>query len=186
MRIVGGKFRNRALEAPRGGKTRPTSDRTRESIFNLLAHAPWSNGVEDKRVMDLFAGSGALGIEAISRGASFCLFIDESSDARAAIRKNIEHSNLFGCTRLLRRDIMRLAGKPPGMGEPFDLVFIDPPYGKGLCEPTLELLKKGGWLADDALIIVEMGDEEDLKPKGFEVLDERTYGAARVYFIKAL
>src|SRR5215813_3342294 len=132
MRIVGGTFKGRAIAAPEGRATRPTSDRARESIFNVLAHADWSPGVEGRRVLDLFAGSGALGFEALSRGAAFALFVDTDAAARGAIRENIETLGLFGETRIHRRDATDLGLKPAGVGAPFDLVFLDPPYGKGL------------------------------------------------------
>ncbi len=132
MRIVGGKHKGRSLIAPPGGATRPTADRARESVFNVLAHAAWSPGLDGRRVLDLFAGSGALGLEAMSRGGAFALFVETDAAARGAIRDNIEALGLFGTTRIHRRDATDLGVKPAGLGEPFDLVFLDPPYGKGL------------------------------------------------------
>src|SRR5215475_1594705 len=143
MRIVGGQFKGRALVTPAGQATRPTSDRAREAVFNILAHAPWSDGFEGKRVIDLFAGSGALGLEAISRGAAFALFVETDAAARGAIRDNIEALGLFGVTRIHRRDATDLGLKPAGLGDPFDLVFLDPPYGKGLGETALSRLREG-------------------------------------------
>ncbi len=184
MRIVGGEFKGRALVAPQGRDTRPTSDRARESIFNVLAHAEWSPGVEGRRVLDLFAGSGALGFEAMSRGASFTLFVETEAAARGAIRDNIEALALFGNTRIHRRDATDLGPKPAGLGGPFEIVFLDPPYGKGLGERALTGLSTGGWTTPDALIMLEVGADEAPKLDAFETLDERGYGAAKVFFLK--
>lgn len=184
MRIVGGTFKGRAITAPQGHDTRPTADRARESIFNVLAHAEWSPGVEGRRVLDLFAGSGALGLEAMSRGAAFALFVETAAAARGAIRDNIQELGLFGTTRIHRRDATDLGLKPAGLGEPFDLVFLDPPYGKGLGERALAKLKHGGWISPDALIVFECAADETPATPGFTLLDERSYGAAKVLFLK--
>jgi 16S rRNA (guanine966-N2)-methyltransferase len=184
MRIVGGEFKGRAIAAPQGRDTRPTSDRTRESVFNVLAHADWSPGVEGRRALDLFAGSGALGLEAMSRGAAFALFVETDAAARGAIRDNIQALGLFGSTRIHRRDATDLGAKPAGLGEPFDLVFLDPPYGKGLGERALAKLKQGGWINADALIVFECAAGETPATPDFTVLDERSYGAAKVLFLK--
>lgn len=184
MRIVGGQYKGRAIAAPGGRDTRPTSDRARESLFNVLAHADWAPGLEGRRVMDLFAGSGALGLEAMSRGAAFALFVETDAAARGAIRDNIEALGLFGTTRIHRRDATDLGAKPAGLGEPFDLVFLDPPYHKGLGERALTLLPKGGWITDDALIVFECAADETPATAGFEALDERSYGAAKVLFLR--
>jgi 16S rRNA (guanine966-N2)-methyltransferase len=189
MRIVSGLYRGRSLVAPPGLDTRPTSDRAREAIFNVLAHAAWSPGLEGVRVIDLFAGSGALGLEALSRGAAFCLFVETAAAARGAIRDNTEtlaaRGELFGRTRIHRRDATDLGPRPGGDGQPFDLAFLDPPYAKGLGERTLAELARGGWLAADAVVVFERGvDEPDPEVPGFEVLDARNYGAARVHFLK--
>lgn len=184
MRIVGGQFKGRAIAAPPGRDTRPTADRARESLFNVLMHADWSPGVEGRRVLDLFAGSGALGLEAMSRGAAFALFIETDAGARGAIRDNIEALGLFGNTRIHRRDATDLGVKPAGLGDPFDLVFLDPPYGKTLGERALARLGDGGWITPDALIVLEVGAEEAPMTPAFETLDERAYGAAKVIFLK--
>lgn len=185
MRIVGGKFKGRAIKAPEGRDTRPTSDRARESIFNVLSHAEWAPPMEGARVIDAFAGSGALGLEAISRGAAFCLFIETDSAARGAIRDNIEALQLFGVTRIHRRSATDLGPKPAGLGAPFDLVFMDPPYGYDLVPPALDQLVKGGWVTPAALVVTETGaDEEAPVTPGWMLLDERLYGAARVSFLK--
>ena len=186
MRIVAGQFKGRALQAPKGTGTRPTSDRARESLFNILAHADWGLELDRARVIDLFAGSGALGFEAISRGAAFCLFVETDHGARGAIRANIEAMGLFGITRLHRRSATDLGAKPAGLGTPFGLAFLDPPYGKGLVEPALAGLVGGGWLTEDAIAVVETGAEEEIAPDGWEVLDSRTSGAARLWFLRRI
>lgn len=184
MRIVGGQHKGRAIAAPEGRDTRPTSDRARESLFNVLAHAEWSPGIEGRRVLDLFAGSGALGLEAMSRGATFALFVETDAAARGAIRDNIETLGLFGTTRIHRRDATDLGVKPAGLGEPFDLVFLDPPYHKGLGERTLAQLGDGGWITADALIVFECAADETPPLPGYETLSERAYGAAKILFLK--
>jgi 16S rRNA (guanine966-N2)-methyltransferase len=185
MRIVGGQFRGRALHAPEGQGTRPTSDRAREALFNVLAHAAWAPDLNGARVIDLFAGSGALGFEAVSRGGAFCLFVETDDGARGAIRENAEALGLFGRTRVHRRSATDLGVRPGSAGEAFTLAFLDPPYGKGLGEQTLARLLEGDWLAPEALVVFERGaDEPDLDTPGYELLDERTWGAARVWFLR--
>src|SRR5262245_49877415 len=184
MRIVGGQFKGRAIAAPPGRDTRPTADRARESVFNVLAHAEWSPGVEGRRVLDLFAGSGALGLEAISRGAAFALFVETDAAARGAIRDNVEALSLFGNTRIHRRDATDLGVKPAGLSDPFDLVFLDPPYHKGLGERALARLFEGGWIIDDALIVFECAADEAPEAPGYVVVDTREYGAAKVMFLR--
>ncbi len=185
MRIVGGEWKGRALRAPAGDATRPTSDRAREAMFNVLAHAAWSPGLEGRRVLDLFAGSGALGLEALSRGARFALFVETSEAARGAIRDNIEAMGAFGVTRVHRRDATDLGVKPAGLGPPFDLAFLDPPYHKGLGERALAAIVDGLWLAPGALIVFEHGADEAIALPAFEELDARRYGAAMVRFLRA-
>lgn len=138
MRIVSGEFRGKAIVTPQGDRTRPTSDRARQAIFNILEHAAWSPGLRDLRVIDLFAGSGALGFEALSRGAAFCLFVETDELARGAIRQNVDAMGLFGRTRVHRRDATDLGTRPGADGPAFDLAFLDPPYGKGLGELATE------------------------------------------------
>lgn len=187
MRIVSGAHRGRTLKTPPGDATRPTSDRARQAVFNILEHAPWAGELNGARVIDLFAGSGALGFEAISRGAGFCLFVETDEAARGAIRENIDALGLFGATRIHRRDATDLGLKPASAGEPFDLAFLDPPYRKGFCEKALESLAAGGWLKPGAVLMVERAsDEIDLALPGFAVLDARDYGAARVQFLRLL
>ena len=178
MRIVGGRFRGRALKGPSSQAIRPTSDRLRESIFNILAHG-YGDAVENARVIDLFAGVGALGLEAISRGARFALFVDDGAEARARLRENVETLGLGGVTRIFRRDATKLGDAPAG--EKFDLAFLDPPYGKGLAPRALHALIGGGWLADGAICIVEEEVGEDIAlPAGFSLLDRRAYGDTQI------
>lgn len=186
MRIVSGEFRGKALVTPVGEATRPTSDRARQAIFNILEHAAWSGGIRERRVIDLFAGSGALGLEALSRGAAFCLFVETEVAARGAIRDNVEAlGGLFGKTRIHRRDATDLGVKPGADGPAFDLVFLDPPYAKGLGEIALAKLADGGWLAPGAVAVFERGaSEAPFEVPGFTALDARDYGAARAYFLR--
>ena len=186
MRIVSGEFRGKGLTTPKGQATRPTSDRARQAVFNILEHAPWSAGVRDQRVVDLFAGSGALGFEALSRGASFCLFVETDEAARGAIRENVESlGGLFGRTRVHRRDATNLGDRPGADGPAFDLAFLDPPYAKGLGEQALAKLAAGSWLAPAAIVVFERGvTEPPFTVEGFTPLDARDYGAARVCFLR--
>lgn len=185
MRIVSGAHRGRAIVAPKGQATRPTSDRARQALFNILEHAAFAPDLRGARVIDLYAGSGALGLEALSRGAEFCLFVETDAAARGAISENLETLSLFGKARVHRRDATALGLKPAGDGRPFDIAFLDPPYGQGLGEKTLAELAAGGWLAPEALIVLERGsDEKDLAHPGFERLDERRYGAATLFFLR--
>ena len=183
MRIVAGSLGGRAISAPKGRGTRPTSDRARETLFNILAHADWAPGLEGARVIDLFAGSGALGLEALSRGAAFCLFVETDHGARGAIRANIEALGLYGVTRLHRRSATDLGTRPASLGAPFDIAFLDPPYGKGLAGRSLEVLAAGEWAGPSALAIVETGAGETLETDGWQLLDTREQGAARLWFL---
>jgi len=185
MRIVGGRLKRRPLAAPEGLDVRPTSDRARESLFNILAHHP-ERPLIDARVLDAFAGSGALGLEALSRGAAHCTFLETLPAALAAIRANIGRLGLSGQTTVLRADALRPGPAPAGATLPAALVFLDPPYRSGLARPALEALRSEGWLADGALVSVEVGATEDFAPPpGFEVLDERRYGAAKLFLVRA-
>ena len=154
MRVVGGKLRSRPLAGPKTNVIRPTSDRLREALFNILTHS-YGDPVTGARVLDLFAGTGALGVEAISRGAAYALFVDEGVEARALLRDNIEALGLGGVTRIFRRDATKLGPAHPL--EPFSLVFLDPPYGKGFAEKALSSAHNGGWLRPEALVVVEEG-----------------------------
>jgi len=184
MRIVSGKLRGRNIATPSGKNTRPTSDQTRESIFNILAHADWAPPLEGAIVTDIFAGSGALGLEAISRGAEFCLFVETEPKARGAIRENVEKMGLFGCTRLHRHDATKLKIAPGNLRGPFTHIFMDPPYNKGMWKPVLGRLKEHGLIAEDGVIILEESKDAEIDPRGFEVLADKRWGAARVLFLK--
>lgn len=184
MRIVSGKFGGREIAAPKGSGTRPTSDKARQAVFNILEHAAWAPPLEGARVIDLFAGAGALGFEAMSRGASFCLFVETDAAARGAIRQTADSLGLMGCTRIHRRSATDLGLKPAGLGGPFTLAFLDPPYGKDLGPPALKGLLDGAWLADNALAVLEVGAKEEPAVEGFETIDTRDYGAAKMLFLR--
>ena len=173
MRVVGGRLRGRALAAPKSRSIRPTADRLRESLFNILVHS-FGDPITGARVLDLFAGTGALGIEALSRGAAFALFVDESAEARALLRENVAALGLGGVSRIFRRDATRLGPAHPL--QPFSLAFIDPPYGHGLAEESLVSARAGGWLLPDALIVVEEAAKSQFAPPaGYSELDRRRY-----------
>lgn len=174
MRIVGGDFRGRPLQTPKSDDIRPTTDRTREALFNTLSHK-WIENFDELRVLDLFAGTGALGLEALSRGAKHCVFVEQSVEGRALIRANIENFKQTGTTKIFRRDATKLG--PIGTMHPFDLLFADPPYGKGLGEQALVAAAEGGWLKPNALCIVEEAAAALFKlPENFSLQDERRYG----------
>lgn len=184
MRIVGGKFKGRGLVSPADQGTRPTSDSVREAIFNILAHGIAGFTLEGARVMDLFAGTGALGLEAISRGGRFCQFVDESAEARGLIRRNADSLGVVGLAKIWRRDATRLG--PCAPQTPYDLVFADPPYGKGLGEKTLASLVEGGWLAPGAVVVLEEAEKAAVKDvAGLTLLDRRVYGDTQVRIYRA-
>ena len=182
MRIVGGKFRGRTLATPAHEGTRPTSDRVREAVFNILAHGIDDFSFDGLKVLDLFAGTGALGLESLSRGAQSAVFVDTGAEARGLIRDHIEAFGLGGVAKLLRRDATAL-GEAGTMG-PFDLVFLDPPYGNGLAELALVSLRDGSWLAPDATLVLEESSEAEVQlPAGFVLDDRREYGAAAIHIL---
>ncbi|MBX6327297.1 MAG: 16S rRNA (guanine(966)-N(2))-methyltransferase RsmD [Pseudolabrys sp.] len=184
MRIVGGRLRSRSLAGPGGRGLRPTADRLREALFDILTHA-YDDPITNARVLDLFAGTGALGIEAISRGAAFALFIDDSVEARALLRNNVESLGLGGVARIFRRDATRLGSVHPL--EPFSLIFADPPYGRGLAEKALASARAGGWLKPQALLVVEEAADADfVPPEGFEDLERRRYGDTQFVFLRRI
>jgi 16S rRNA (guanine966-N2)-methyltransferase len=184
MRVVGGRLRGRNLAAPKSQAIRPTSDRLRESVFNILAHAH-GDPVTGARVLDLFAGTGALGIEAISRGAAFALLIDDGAEARALIRQNVDALGLGQVTRVFRRDATKLGMAHPV--EPFGLAFLDPPYRQDLTLPALASLRDGSWLLPNALVVVEeAADAELAAPAGYEELERRTYDDTVVAFLRSV
>ena len=183
MRVVGGRLKGRNLASPSSQAIRPTADRLRESVFNILIHV-YDNPIEGARVLDLFAGTGALGIEAVSRGAAFALFVDNGAEARALLRNNVEALALGGVTRVFRRDATNLGGAHPV--EPFSVAFLDPPYGKGLAEKALVSLRDGGWLTPGALLIVEEAKAASFKaPDRFEELERRAYDDTEFVFLRA-
>lgn len=185
LRIVGGKHRGRAIASPEGLSTRPTSSRAREALFNILTHANWSedgtSALIDARVLDAFAGSGALGLEALSRGAAHATFFDTDPTAIKLIGENLRKLGETAVAKVVRAD----ATRPPPAREPCDLVFLDSPYRSGLAAPALAALADAGWLAAEAIVTVELANTEDLvPPSGFAVIDERRYGAAKIAILK--
>jgi len=186
MRITGGHLGGRKLAAPGDNRVRPTSDKVRQAIFNILRHQDYGFSLEGARAADLFAGTGALGIEALSQGAAFCLFIEDAAESRALIQRNIEDLGLTGVTKIFRRDATQLGKMAPASGGPFDLVFLDPPYRKDLIAPALTSLREGGWLAENALLVAEIAEDETLAIENFEMLDDRVYGETRVTFLRAI
>ena len=185
LRIIGGKHRGRAIATPEGLATRPTSNRAREALFNILAHASWrpddTSPLIEARVLDAFAGSGALGIEALSRGAAHATFLDSDPTAIRLIGENLRKIGETAAAKVVRGDAIR----PPPTREACDLVFLDPPYRSNLAGPALTALAAAGWLKPDAIATVELANTEDLlPPTGFEVLDERRYGAAKILILR--
>jgi 16S rRNA (guanine966-N2)-methyltransferase len=182
MRVIAGRLGGRTLQAPRSHAIRPSGDRLRESLFNILTHG-YGDPVAGARVLDLFAGTGALGIEALSRGAAFALFVDDGVEARALLRDNVERFGLGGTTRIFRRDATRLGAAHPV--EPFSLVFADPPYGRGLADKALASARAGGWLAPQALTVVEEAAEAGFEaPEGFQELERRAYDDTELIFLR--
>ncbi|MEM1275586.1 MAG: 16S rRNA (guanine(966)-N(2))-methyltransferase RsmD [Pseudomonadota bacterium] len=188
MRIIGGRFRGTGLAAPGadgGGAAhlRPTSDRVREALFNLLAHGDYPP-IEGARVLDLFAGTGALGLEALSRGAARAVFIDEFATSRALIRRNVETLGVIGETKIWRRDATRLG---PCRGEAFSLIFADPPYRSGLGEAALRSAQDGGWIGADAVVVLELASDEAVPEFDWaEMVDQRRYGETQIALMKMI
>ena len=182
MRIVGGRFRGKKLSAPAGLTTRPTTDRLRETVFNVLQHA-YGDPVEGARVLDLFAGTGAIGLEALSRGAKFTLFVEESAGARGVLRENAETLGLTGLVRIWRRDATRLG--PAGTLAPFDLCFAAPPYGRGLGTAAFASAREGGWLKPGAICVLEETIKDVVEGlDGFTLVERREYGETAVTFFQ--
>ena len=185
LRIVGGKHRGRTIGAPEGRATRPTSSRAREALFNILLHANWrqdgTSPMIEARVLDAFAGSGALGLEALSRGAAHVTFLDNDSGAIRLIGENLRKLGETAAAKVVRAD----ATRPPPVREACDLVLLDPPYRSGLAAPALAALDQAGWIAVDGIVTVELAHSEDVAPPaGFEVIDERRYGAAKIVILR--
>jgi len=182
MRVVGGAFRGRTLAAPKSQAIRPTADRLREALFNILVHA-YGDPFSGARVLDLFAGTGALGVEALSRGAAFALFIDDGAEARALLRENVTTLGLGGTSRIFRRDATKLGPVHPV--EPFSLAFLDPPYGQGLAAKALASARAGDWLVPDALVVVEEAAKSAFAaPEGFTELERRRYDDTEFIFLR--
>ena len=183
MRVVGGRLKGRNLAAPSSQHIRPTADRLRESLFNILIHS-YGDPITGARVLDLFAGTGALGVEAISRGAAFALFVDNGAEARALLRNNVEALGLGGVTKVYRRDATNLGPAHPI--EPFSLVFLDPPYRMTLAEKALVSLRDGGWLTPGALAVVEEAKAAEFSaPEGFDELERRVYDDSEFVFLRS-
>lgn len=184
MRIVGGEFRGRPLAAPHGDGVRPTSDRLRQTVFDILAHS-YGDPAKGARVLDLFAGTGALGLEAMSRGATFVLFVEDGVEARGLIRENVESLGVTGRTRVWRRDATRIGAI--GSLAPFTLAFADPPYGRGMGERALAAAVAGGWLAEGTIVVLEESAATGIAPiPGLTVEETRQVGDSRVVFFRAL
>ena len=185
MRIIGGKFSGRRIIAPKGLVSRPTTDRVRESLFSILEARDDIN-FDGARVIDLFAGSGALGLEAMSRGAAWCLFVETDAGARGAIRDNIEALALFGATRLHRRSAAALGERPANIAGAFSIAFMDPPYEQDLWGPALGTLAQGGWLSSGAHVVIEQSAREaHAEHPQFEFLDNRRYGDTQITILQA-
>ncbi len=185
MRIVGGKFRGRTLNAPPGRDIRPTSDRAREGIFNILAHSIDWNGFDGLTVLDVFSGTGALGLEAMSRGAAHGIFIDNDPASLKCVKANAASLGEARNITTLKLDATRLAPPPRAANAPLILAFLDAPYATNLTDQALLGLCHKGWLATGALVIVEASkDDEVAWPREFQTIDERSYGAARILFLK--
>jgi 16S rRNA (guanine966-N2)-methyltransferase len=184
MRIVAGRFKGRAITVPSGTSVRPTADRVRQAVFNVLEHGAPDVELAGARVVDLFAGSGALGLEALSRGAESAVFVETAAASRAAIRANIEAFGVGGVTKLLKRDATDLGPATPATSG-CTLAFLDPPYGKGLAPLALAELGNHGWLADGAVAVIEEDASATIVlPESFEEIDSRTYGGTRVTFAR--
>ncbi|MGG5822996.1 16S rRNA (guanine(966)-N(2))-methyltransferase RsmD [Falsiroseomonas sp. HW251] len=183
MRIVAGRHRGRSLVAPKGEATRPTADRVRQALFDMLWHAPWAGRerIEGARVLDAFAGTGALGLEALSRGAAGAVFFEPDRAALASLRANIAALKEDDAARVIPGD----ATRPPRADAPCGLVFLDPPYGKSLVPRAVDALRAAGWIAGDALIVAEVAKTEPLDLPGFEQVAERAHGAARLVILRA-
>ncbi|MBI1774331.1 MAG: 16S rRNA (guanine(966)-N(2))-methyltransferase RsmD [Proteobacteria bacterium] len=182
MKIIAGRFKRRTIEAPPGTDVRPTSGRARQALFNTLAHGDWGVGLEGAAVLDAFAGTGALGLEALSRGASHVSFLENDRQALASLRRNIRTLAVEAETTLIAVDATR-----PGRAKAaVDLAFLDPPYGRGLAQKALTALGEGGWFKPGALVVVEVAAAEDIDDsEAFRLLEERRYGKAKLVFLAA-
>ena len=186
MRIVAGKFRGRVITPPDSKGTRPTSDKTRETLFNIVQHADWAPSLDGAKVMDLFAGSGALGFEALSRGADFALFIEMAPAARLSIKANVEQLRVQDSIESLKRDVTRLGAMPDTYAPGFDLILCDPPYRKGLADKALTRIADGHWLAEGGLVVMETAADEEINLSGWQTHATRKIGPAMLWFVGAL
>ncbi len=187
LKIIGGRHRGRAIAAPEGEATRPTASRAREALFNILMHASWrtdgASPLVDARVLDAFAGTGALGLEALSRGAAHATFLDNDATAIRLIGENVAKLKETAAAKVVRAD----AKRPPPGREPCDLVFLDPPYRSGEAAPALAALASAGWIGSGAVVTIELAHNEDIvPPAGFEAIDERRYGATKFVILRAV
>ena len=182
MRIIGGRWRGRTLVAPKTMAVRPTSDRLRETLFNVLIHA-YEDPVRGARVLDLFAGTGALGLEALSRGSAYALFVDDSTEGRGLVKANVDALGAAGISKVFRRDATRLGSAHPNA--PFSLAFCDPPYGRDLAPRALASALSGGWLTAGARVIVEEEAAAAVPmPTGIALLETRDYGDTKLIFAR--
>jgi 16S rRNA (guanine966-N2)-methyltransferase len=185
LRIIAGTHRGRKLETTPGNTLRPTAERVREAIFNKLTHGLLTNSgapLTDVHVLDVFAGTGALGFEALSRGALRVTFFENDAATARLIKRNAEHLSAANTVNVIRRD----ATKPGPASDPASLVLMDAPYRSGITAAALGALQQGGWIGDGAIVVVEVARDEDLDPPSrFEVVDDRRYGAARIIFLRA-
>jgi 16S rRNA (guanine966-N2)-methyltransferase len=187
MRLTGGRLGGRLLAGPQDERLRPTSDKVRQAVFNILAHNDFGCGftLENARVIDLFAGTGALGLEALSRGAHYCLFVDNSAESRALVRQNVETLALTGVTKIWRRDATELGPLSANSGGPFELAFLDPPYRRQLLYPALQSLRAGEWLAPNAVVLAEYADDENIAAfADFETVDQRSHGDTSIALLR--
>ncbi len=180
MRIISGHWRSRTLKTPKGDTTRPTADRTREALFSMLISRIGS--FEDLRILDLFAGSGALGLEALSRGGAHCSFVEQDPSALKALENNIETLNTKDKAHIKPSSVLTL-GKAP---HPFDIIFLDPPYQTGAATIALEKLKRCNWISPTAWISVETERNEQISPKGYTVENERNIGKAKITLLRPI
>ncbi|MEL6829123.1 MAG: 16S rRNA (guanine(966)-N(2))-methyltransferase RsmD [Pseudomonadota bacterium] len=183
MRIVAGHLRGRVITPPESKGTRPTSDKTRETLFNILQHADWAPPLENAAILDLYAGSGALALEALSRGAASAVLIDMAQSARRAMRENVDRLGVSDRTEILKRDVTRLGACPETHPSGFDLILCDPPYRKGLAQRALETISSGDWLAPHGVVALETAADEEIEDAGWHRHAQRKIGPAMLWFL---
>lgn len=181
MRIISGLLKGKKLISPDGQGTRPTSDKARQGIFNIIEHAPWSNGIKDANFLDICAGTGAFGLEALSRGAKFSYFIENNKSALNALKENIKNCRFENKTKIIDANILSL----PKITILFDIIFIDPPYFQNLITPVLKQIIEKKYIGTSSIIIIEHHkDEEILLPENYLVLKKVNYGINGITFLK--